>query len=235
MCVSERGTCPLTEAFKYTELVLCGAVSVTRNMMPNCDDIEVVTFSATVGVPAAQLDGSTAFGGGDNHKFNGLQLVDYDSVVDRNEELRLVDGYHRMVPSINSTETADGSLRAAVAVLAEPSLPGVVDQAANQKGTDIGDSEVDGEATTSDSIDLIGRPLSGIATGPFSDSGTGVGGGGSSAGDEYRLASAPAEFGQFHPRDELFLAGRLEVDNVDDAGVHIQMTGQHMYEVVHDC
>ena len=199
-------------------------------------DIEVASFGATVGIPAADLGGGAAFTGGEVDTFEGLQLLDYDEVVDRNEELVLLAAYHRLSPEINSTETADGSMRCAVEISASPALSEPTGQAASQADTDIsgGTGDFDGVANFDDTIDIVGRPLSGTAYAPFSD-GSGVGGGGSADGDQYRLDMAPAEFGRFHPRDELFLNGRTEVDNVDDSGVHLMVAGQHVYGVRESC
>lgn len=200
-----------------------------------CDDIEVVSFSATVGVPAANLSGDTTFTGGDDNQFESLELVDYDEVVDRNEELVLLEAHHGAYLSVNSTETADGSVRASVGVVAQPTLPDVVRNAATQRVDALEGIGFQGSASSEDSIDIVGRPLVFQATGPFSDSSSGLGGGGSAGHDSIDLEHAPAEFGRFHPRDELFLAGRAEVNNIDDAGIHIGIAGQHVYGVRHDC
>jgi len=194
------------------------------------DDIEVASFGATVGIPAADLDGSAAFTGGDGGLFEGLEIIDYDEIVDRNEELVLLSAHHALSVMVNSTETADGSVRAAVEVSASPSRSTVTLRAQDQTGSDL-DGDVDGTGTFDDTIDLVGRPLIGAATGPFSDGSTGVGGGGAAAADRYEMAMAPAEFGRFHPRDELFLNGQFEADNIDDAGIHASVSGQHVYGV----
>ena len=196
------------------------------------DDIEVVSFSTTVGIPASALSGSAAFIGGDSESFTGVLLIDYDDVVDRNEELVMLSAQHRAVASINSTETADGSLRGAVEIAAQPVRSQVAFRSAAQSDADIDGSTFDGESATDDSIDIIGRPLSVAATAPFSDSSSGVGGGGAVNGDSVEISMAPAEFGRWHPRDELYANGYVEVDNVDDSGVHMQVSGQHVYAVL---
>jgi len=196
------------------------------------DDIEVATFSATVGIPASDLDGNTTFNGGIQEPFEALQLLDYDEIVDRNEELVLLDAHHSLYASINSTETADGSMRVAVEISADPALSDATIFAAGQSSQDVPGSLWEGVAAQDDTIDLIGRPLTGAATGPFSDGSSGAGGGGSASHDEVHLTMAPAEFGRFHPRDELFANGRAEINNVDDAGVHLGISCQHVYGVV---
>jgi len=197
------------------------------------DDIEVATFGSTVGIPAADLDGSASFTGGDGGTFEGLEVIDYDEIVDRNESLVLLAAHHALSVMVNSTQTADGSVRAAIEVSADPSRALPTLRAQGQTGGDL-DGDVDGTASFDDTIDLVGRPLIGAATGPFSDGSTGVGGGAAAAADRYDIQMAPAEFGRFHPRDELFLNGDLSVDNIDDAGVHASISGQHVYGVLSD-
>lgn len=201
------------------------------------DDIEVSTFAASVGVQASDLTGGTGFGGGDNNEWEGLELIDYDDIVDRNEELRLLGIAHHLAVYVNSTETADGSVAAAVEVSASPSLTTTTQRAARPTtgalsttgagaGNAVGGSDVD------DTIDLVGRPLAATGHAPFSDGATGVGGGGSEGMDSQESTLFPAEFGRFHPRDELFLNGRISAWNIDDAGVHVTLSGQHVYGVL---
>jgi hypothetical protein len=198
------------------------------------EDIEVVTASFNTGVQAGDLDGTTGYGG-EPEEFEGLQLLDYDEVVDRNESLHLLHADHRLSVIPNSTETADGTLKAAVSVSASPALSDATRTAAQaNQGSFGGSAPVVGQANQDDSIDIVGRPLLAFATGPFSDGGTGVGGGGSEGGDNYSTDVFPAEYGRFHPRDELFLNGRIVTYNIDDAGVHVDGVIQHVYGVIED-
>lgn len=200
------------------------------------DDVEVVSFKAAVGIPAADLGGAAAFAGGSDAVFEGVPLIDYDDVVDRNESLVLLSGHHALVVYENSTSTADGSVRAMVEVSASPSR-----QVAGALG---GQSDVADEAggvdllhrSQSDTIDVLGRPMTAVGQAPFSDGTTGVGGGGSAGEDSVDLEGAdlPREVAEFHPRDELFLNGSFDVWNTDDTGVHADVVGQHVYGVVSD-
>lgn len=194
------------------------------------DDIEVATFNMNMGVPAADLAGGTGFGGEAN-TFNNLEVVDYDEFVDRNEELRLLSVHHTLEVFANSTETADGTVGAYVALKADPSRVGF-DTLLTGSNTITGN--VQGLAAVQDSIDYIGRPLQAVGHAPFSDGASGVGGGGASGHDSYSSLVWPAEFGRFHPRDELFAVGQLKAWNIDDAGIHANVTGQHVYGVLED-
>lgn len=191
-------------------------------------DIEVVTFSGSVGVQASNLGGTATFQGGDQKTFEGLELLDYDEFVDRNEELVLLSADHSMSVFANSTESEDGTVRASVEVSASPAITNENVIFTNS----IDDGQAVGGAQSDDSIDLLGRQLVATAHAPFSDTSTGVGGGGSAGEDRLKIDQAPAEFGRFHPRDELFMNGTFEAWNIDDSGVHVDLTGQHVYGVL---
>jgi len=197
------------------------------------DDIEVATFGVATGVQAADLNGATGFQG-QGDVFEGLAVLDYDEFVDRNESLVLLRATHRMVVFANSTETADGTVLAAAEISADPALSSTTLEAQSQSTASFDDDDVVGDAEQDDSIDLIGRPLLATGHAPFSDGPTGVGGAGTAGVDVVEVTVAPSEFGRFHPRDELFVNGGFRVWNIDDAAVHAQFTGQHVYGVVAD-
>lgn len=196
-------------------------------------DIEMATFAAGVGIQASDLSGGTGFNGGDTETFSGLELIDYDEIIDRNEELHLLSAEHMLAVYINSTETADGTVAVSMSVSADPArIPsdGVLSSASNTvEGNVVGLSETD------DSIDLIGRNLMAVGHAPYTDGSSGTGGGGSAGHDMCDGTTFPAESGRFHPRDELFANGTIKAWNVDDAGVHAQLNGQHVYGVLEDC
>jgi hypothetical protein len=194
-------------------------------------DIEVATFAGNVGVEAANVDGSTGFIGGQSPEFSGQVVLDYDEFVDRNEELVLLQAQHRLNVFANSTETADGTVSAAVEISADPAVSEATSRAPIGNTATV-DGSVVGASDNDDTIDLIGRPLFAVGHAPFSDGSSGAGGGGSAGEDRYTSSMFPAEFGRFHPRDELFLNGRLVQWNVDDAGIHANVIGQHTYGVV---
>lgn len=193
------------------------------------DDVEVVTFTGSAGIEAANNDGTTSFTG-EFSNFEGIQLVDYDNVVDRNEDLQLLYAAHRLAAYPNSTETEDGTLVVSAEVSGSPSRG----SATTLISTSTVDDPVVGSGQSGDSIDIIGRPLLAMAGAPFSDTTTGVGGAGSGGHDQYESDVFPAEMGQFHPRDELFLNGQIRTFHIDDAGVHLTVQGQHVYGVRSD-
>lgn len=194
------------------------------------DDVEVVSFSGSVGVQAADLNGGTGFSG-ETNSFDGVKLVDYDDLVDRNEELQLVQGSHLVTVYQNSTSTADGTVAAGVGISASPTRKSVEAATAS---ADSHEGSIVARFYTDDSIDLIGRPMEAVSYAPFSDGATGVGGAGGIGRDEVEIHDQPGELGRFHPRDELFFNGRIKSWNIDDAGVHVSVKGQHVYGVVSD-
>lgn len=208
-------------------------VSDNSNSM-GYDDIEVVSATGAFTVAAAQLDGSTGQGYGQASEFEGVEIVDYDEVVDRNESLVLLSASHRLTVSGVSTSTADGTVRAEIEVSASPSL-----QAASEVVLDGGVADVTGDfnignggQTFDDSIDVLGRPLLAIGTSPFSDGGSGVGGAGTAGEDSVELRNPPGAMAEFHPRDELFVNGVIEASNVSDASITVEYSVQHIYGVV---
>lgn len=198
------------------------------------DDVEVITFSADFGVTAAENDGSTGFIG-DTAMAEGVQLIDYDEIVDRNESLQLLSADHALMTYINSTMTEDGTVRTRVEISASPSITG---PGSNSPSPQIYDgssgSQVQGNASHDDTIDIVGRPLQATGHGPFSDTATGMGGGGSAGEDSVYVSQLPAEMGRFHPRDELFANAEIVAWNVDDAATHVEIVGQHVYGVISD-
>lgn len=192
-------------------------------------DHEVASFTARIGIPAADMAGATGFSGEAN-TVEGIELLDYDDIVDRNEELVLLHAEHYLSCYANSTETEDGTLRVMAEISASPS---------NVLGIGLAtadlDGDFDGATSNTDSIDLLGRPLVAVSQAPFSDSATGMGGGGDVGDDEVTLQSPPGEVARFHPRDELFTNLNMVAWNIDDSGAHIEISGQHVYGVVDGC
>lgn len=200
------------------------------------DDIEVASFQASVGVEASSLSGGTGFTGEDSGEIQGLELIDYDDIVDRDEQLHLLRASHRLSAYANSTETEDGAIRAYAEIAAQPSfvLPN-----ASSLVTTVPDGDTEnglvGRSDSDDSIDMLGRPLVAMAGAPFSDTSTGIGGAGTQGDDKYDSDTFPSEHGRFHPRDETFANVSLEAWNIDDAGIHVDLSGQHVYGVMSDC
>lgn len=196
------------------------------------DDIEVVSFNANTYVDAANVDGSTSGGLSEGYIAEGIEVIDYDDIVDRNERLQLLTAAHRLTAYIGSTETADGTVRAQAEVSSAPSVQMVQALGGNEDYD--GTGNVVGNKRSSDTIDVLGRPMLAVGMAPFSDSASGVGGGGSAGEDEAELKNPPEIMGSFHPRDELFVNAVLEHNNVDDAAIHADVTGQHVYGVIQD-
>lgn len=199
------------------------------------EDIELASFGFEGGATAASLEGGTSYGGADQGRVLAGQLLDYDELCDRSEELVLLEAQHRLSCWQNATATEDGSFRvyAEISTAQALELPDVaqVETAEFPPGQG-GEDNLVGSVDSSDGIDLVGRPLAATAGGSFYNSANGAGGSGSSGEDSYESDYWPGETGRFHPRDELNLNLRFEASNIDDAGVHIDLVGQHLYGVV---
>lgn len=194
----------------------------------NYDDIEVASWLTHLGVQAADLTGTTGFGG-QTDEWENHQVVDLDDILDRDEAADLIAAYHRVVVFQNSTATADGTVQAHVEVATSGNR--LLGPAMGNTDAVGGAGDVVGTTTSQDTIDLIGRALTATGHAPFSDGATGVGGGGSAGEDQVALSFPPGRLGQFHPRDEVVLNGRFAAWNIDDAAIHVMVSGQHWYGV----
>lgn len=193
------------------------------------DDVEVHNFNVGVGIPAADLAGNTTFSG-ESVGYEGVEVIDYDDIVDRNEMLRLLWAQHVLTVFANSTETADGTVVASVELSSSPSRSVAANVITDTD--DIDGGPVQGRADSDDTLDVVGRALLGMAGAPFSDSATGVGGAGTEGKDSVVVTDIPERIALFHPRDELFMNGTFRTWNIDDAGVHASVHGQHVYGVL---
>lgn len=204
------------------------------------EDIEVVTGAEIVGIDSLATDGDFGDDFPESATFEGLQLIDYDEIVDRNEALHLLEAHHHLDVYLREDTSPSGTymMRAHAEVSASPARQVAIDAA------NAGDVEADTTglevsefgSTFDDSIDLIGRALSAAATGgPIQGTFDADSGGGQSSGtpgsDTVDLDSLPAPIAEFHPRDELFLNGVLESSNADVA-MYMELNYQHLYGVV---
>lgn len=200
------------------------------------DDIEVVNFLAEIRIDASDVTDDNTISGDTEDFEDGDPVVDYDEVVDRNEELRLLEAQHRMVAFVNGGEDATPSTQyGVVAVAAEVSASPARSDIA-RTGTQPGGTTFSGNAIgrffTDDTIDIIGRPLAAKTGQDFSDTTNGAGGAAGGADDAYVTTMFPGEYGRFHPRDELFVNGQIRMWNMDVAGVGVDVRGQHVYGVL---
>jgi len=206
---------------------------VSSGAVDRFDDIEQVQFSAHYGVQASDLSGSTGFTGEGFDFADANSVIDYDEIVDRNESLHLIQAMHVLNVYANSTQTADGSVAAAVALTTSPTRQTGTGNLAMQNASSVdADTNVIGQRGSDDSIDPIGRQLIGFGGAPFSDSSGGEGGAGSAGEDRVVLDGLPGDCGRFHPRDDLFAVGEFAAWNIDDAAIHAEISGQHIYGVL---
>lgn len=202
-------------------------------------DIEVVTFEATYRIDANDITDTNTLAG-DRHTVEGIPVIDYDNVVDRNEALHLLQAHHRLVCWVNGGENATPSTQYGVAATAAEVSASPSQSAVSTINTTT--TATDGEqvrqspfsvGVQDDSIDLIGPPLSTKVGQDFSET-TGAGGANAEGDDDWASNMFPAEFGRFHPRDELFVSADMRFWNMDVAGFYAEVLGQHVYGVIED-
>lgn len=201
------------------------------------DDIEQHTGSRIFQVPASALDGAAGANLPGGATVEAHPIIDFDELVDRNEELRLLRVQHALMVYSPSTQTADGFVRG-TAEFSTASVRQGIDAVRGGTGTPEGDVtgtlELTNPVLDDDSIDLIGRGLMASTGAQFSDGATGVGGGAGQGLDAYKIEGFPHEIGRFHPRDELFLHLSLEASNVDDASIQANVVWQYLFGVIED-
>lgn len=190
-------------------------------------EVETVTWTTAISIPASQLDGLTDSFYGEEQRFEGVLLYDLDQVVNRHEVGELVTASHRAVLQPTGTQTADSAAFLHAEISASPGksqFEGTLAPFADASGDFNGDVLVDWD----DSADLVGRPLSVMAQGPFTDGTAGLGGAGSPGEDT--VEASPLGF-DMDRRDELYLNGRIGAQNIADGPVTAIVSGQHVYSI----
>lgn len=188
------------------------------------DRIEQLHAVDTLSVPAADLDGATGQNFGEESRYEGEELYDFEEVLDRDEVGVMLWQAQQIVVYGLSTSTADGTVRGAVELSFSPSESfqfntGGTTDLDDQTGT--GFAIESGEQFFSDTGDVIGRHLQAVGYSPFSDGATGVGGSGGAGIDSWEgpILVDPV----VDDRDSLFHNGVIEAQNVADASVHMDL------------
>lgn len=178
-------------------------------------------------VSAAELDGTADQAGGQYFKIEDAESVGLHGNLRPTEEAELLRFEAELVAYINSTETADGSMEARATISLKGNNP-------MYENNDAGVFVADVNGTEWDRIDAGGSIDNRIltthtmaATGPFSDGGSGVGGGGSGM-RSYREVSFHDEFGagpiMDSSSDDIYLHLEGRQWNIADAAIHIAGT-----------
>lgn len=203
--------------------------------MDSFDDVEVATAQTVVaGDPTSTLGADFP----SELRFENLELVDYDDIVDRNESLHLLRAQHALVVFARGNAGAPGAVRGTVEISTSPSrqVAGNMGSTTNTTLSATQNNLGGGgtrSLTTDDSIDLIGRVLEAGAEVVHQDVGSSTASGASRSADRYTADGFPAEVGRFHPRDELFANGVIEADGVD-VEIYAAVNVQHVYGVLEE-
>lgn len=193
-------------------------------------EIEYLTFSASLTLPAATATGATDEYYGDDSTFEGELLYDVDEIVDRHEVASLVHASHVANVQPTGTQTADSAAIGQFEISASPDRA-VVEEITPSELDDIADSSslvAESKIVQSDTADLVGRPLSAMAQGPFTDGTAGLGGGGGPGID--RTEVEPLSF-DMDRRDEMYLNGAMQAQNLSDGPLTASVVGQHVYVI----
>lgn len=193
-------------------------------------EIEILSFDVAFSVPAANVAGATGQFYGDDGNFEGVKLYDVDDIMDRHRVGQLRQAHHLLMIQPTGTQTADSAATMSVELSASPSRQVV--QKAGSAFEDVTDTQgtviqVEGPKTD-DTVDLIGPPLGAMAQGPFTDGTNGLGGGGGPGWD--RVESHPIDY-ELDRRDEVFVNGSWEVQNLSDGPFTAKLLGQHVFEI----
>lgn len=190
-------------------------------------DVEVINFAFQFSVAAAQNTGATDQFYGDDTDFEGVLLYDLDDIVDRHAVARVLEAQHALSVQPTGTQTADSATRAIVEISSSPSSSVSFSAPASEMGA-VGDQSgltVEFLDRVDDSLDVLGRPLEAMAQGPFTDGTNGLGGGGGPGHDS--LETEPHDF-ILDRRDEMFLNGAVESQNLTDGPATFSVVGQHV-------
>lgn len=198
------------------------------------DKFEEAFFSQKFSVPAADLSGATGALFGEEGRWEGRGLYSLDDLIDRDQLAVMLLAEHHLEVYVTSTETADGTVRAEMEVSTSPAASEAVDllDSANDVADTAGALPVDADGSGVITSDLVGRALSAVAFGPFSDGATGVGGSGVAGVDWWE--GVPVANPVFDDRDDLFVNGVIEASNIADAAIHADLHVRHVYGVVGD-
>lgn len=185
-------------------------------------------------VAAADLDGLTGRGYGEDATYEGIPLYPVDDLLDRDELAVMLWAEHRMGAGFASTATADSTIMAATEISSSPEVSGALDpisggekEVDSQEGDFVIFTQVDKAITG----DLVGRVLAAMGFGPITD-GAGPGGAGTEGTDWWE--GQPAAVPTFDPRDTLYMNGAIDISNAADLSAHVDVRGRHVYGVLED-
>jgi len=192
-------------------------------------DVETVLFNQDFSVPASENSGSTGQNYGEGNGWAGFELVDMGKVLDRDERAEVIRAMGRLVVTLPSTATADGTVRG-IAEIGWSNGPVADDLTADyqdvDKPTGIQAAERSGDGDAEESIDVLGRPMTATTGAQFSDSATGVGGSAGQGDDDFHVVHPPGFAPMVDERDILYTSGAIEVSNVADQASHAEIVGR---------
>lgn len=194
------------------------------------DLYDVQHFRREVSISAADNDGSTGEFGGQRRQTEPFDLMQAGGGINRGWVLDLVRLDVRLLAWINSTQTADGTVQATMAI-STGGQGALLSDSVSASGSGVIASD-----PTFDELSNIPRGgdvdadvltyLTAIGFGPITDGAAGVGGAGTVGEDEDRLIFDPDEGPTFGHDDDITAELEIAQWNVADAATHATLLGR---------
>lgn len=202
------------------------------------DRIDQIHNETDLTVPAADLEGGTAEGYGEGMLFEGVELYDAETVLDRHEVGVVLWAAHRLAIVTPSTQTADGTARVASEWSFSPSVSsgtGAVEASTPIEDTMVQTGNgftINRDSSVDDTADVLGPSLAAFTYSPFSDGVNGLGGAGGIESDSWE--GSPVVDPVVDDRDSIFLNGAIEASNIADGSISVDVRTWHVIGVLED-
>lgn len=199
-------------------------MSVSTGGVGGFESIETIHATAAINYPDTEFDQASDGDFGEGAIFEGITLIDWDEILDRNEVAQVLSAHHSMVVylKVPHDDGAAGQARGQVEFSASPAMQAC--HALDTTNLDaIEDLDAPGDSddedalefqaiTTEDTRDIVGPVLTASMYRGVNDATNGVGIG-PTLPQPVTWEGEPPDF-LLDDRDELFLNGVFEVDNV---------------------
>lgn len=195
------------------------------------DDLEYINFNVDLKADPADSDGTQDQTYGQTGDYEGLELLDFDDLLDRHEVAHLVYmDAHLAVHILQQAQTGNTMARGIHEFNARPSITAAHEaESYSNVATSSGDLTPESSTLTDDSADLPVRPLEAVATQAYRDDGNNQVATGAQGWDAVR-GPIPGTW-DFDRRDELYLNGVLEMDNWQAGSFHNSIAGQLVFAI----
>lgn len=197
------------------------------------DDLEYLHYEELINSADNTTDATSQSLYGEATEFEGVEILDFDRIVDRHEVAHLLWTSLSFDAEIIGEDDGPANLRAALEVSADPALQVVTELDTTNAFDDQEGVTVVSEQSTDDTADLVVPPVELRASAYFTDETNNTGGGGDNATDDVQ-GPVPGSW-DFDRRDELYLNGVMEYHSVGDPDVaHVAVNGSFVFGITED-